>query len=365
MNYSIKQPTYSLRNKLLIVVISVFLIVGIGGYFGFRHIYTENLLPPGGSSSSQIIEIQSGATTQQVAAMLEDEGLIKASWAFSWYMRTAGLRSELQAGTYALNPSQSAEQIASVITDSSQEELREVTILPEKRLDEIRADLINAGFSPADVDTALDASLYVDHPALADKPSDATLEGYLYPETFQINHATKVADVVEASLNEMATRLSPQVRQAIRDKGLTVHEGIILASIVEREVGDANPEDRPRVAQVFLSRLELGMKLESNATTFYGAVVRGDESRYKEQNAVTYQTPYNTYENEGLTPSPISNVLQSSIEAVANPADTDYLYFVSGDGCVPEVDEPCVNYFSSTLQEHEQFIQQHCTIQCR
>jgi UPF0755 protein len=353
MNYSVKQPRYSLRTKLLVVAVSVGLVLAIIGYLGFRFVYTENLLPPGGSSASQIVEIEPGSTTQQVAKQLEADGLIKASWAFAWYMRTAGLRSELQAGTYALNSDQSVQEIATVITDSAQEELREVTILPEKRLDEIRADLINAGFPPEDVDVGLDASLYADHPALADKPSDATLEGYLYPETFQINQATELTDVIEASLNEMATRLSPQVRQAIRDKGLTVHEGVILASIVEREVGYANPEDRPRVAQVFLSRLELDMKLESNATTFYGAIIRGDESQYDQQNAVTYKTPYNTYENEGLPPSPVSNVLQSSINAVANPADTDYLFFVSGDGCVPEVDEPCVNYFSRTLQDHQ------------
>lgn len=340
---------------------AVLLVIGAGGYFGFQHIYRENLSSPGDSNATQIFEIETGATTQSVARQLEQDGLIKASWAFAWYMRTQGLRGDVQAGTYALNSGQSAREIAAIIT-RGQQEVSDITILPEKRLDQLEATFINAGFSPDEVDDALNPDNYLDHPALADKPRTASLEGYVYPETFQITPATELREIIEASLDEMATRLSPQVRQGIRSQGLSVHEGVILASIVEREVSDVDPSDRPQVAQVFLSRLDIGMKLESNATTFYGAVLNEEEELYKQQSDVSYETSYNTYQNEGLPPSPISNVSGSSLDAVARPADTDYLYFVSGD---PDENGVSKTYFSDNLAEHERLVRQYCTIQCR
>lgn len=362
MTYSIRQNKYTLK-QVILALVSILILLGIAGYFGFQYVYKQNLQAIGTSSESQLIEIEQGATTQAVAEMLEQKQLIKASWAFSWYMRSEGLRSEVQAGTFALSPGQSVQEIAAVITGSNRE-VSNITILPEKRIDEIRVTLINNGFSPEEVDEALDPSSHQGHPALSEKPADATLEGYIYPETFAVEETTTAQEVISWSLDEMASRLTPDVRDAIKEQGLSVHEGIILASIVEREVGVENPEDRPQVAQVFISRLEIGMKLESNATTRYGAILRGDEATYSQQNDVTYSTPYNTYENEGLPPSPVSNVLATSIEAVAYPADTDYLYFVSADGCLAEVDEPCVNYFSNTLEEHERLVRQHCQIRC-
>lgn len=361
MNYSIKQPGIPFRYKLMGIIVAVLVVVGGGGYFGFQRIYQENLSAPGDSRTTQLFAIETGATTQSVANQLEQDGLIQASWAFSWYMRTQGLRGNVQAGTYALSPSQSVEEIAAIIT-RGQQEVNDITILPEKRLDQLEVAFINAGFSPEEVEEALDPDTYTDHPALADKPPAASLEGYIYPETFQITPETELQEMIEASFDEMAERLTPQVRQGIRSHGLSVHEGVILASIVEREVGTTNPDDRPRVAQVFLSRLDIGMKLESNATTFYGAVLNNEEELYERQSDVSYETAYNTYQNEGLPPSPISNVSGSSLEAVARPADTDYLYFVSGD---PDENGVSRTYFSDNLAEHERLVQQYCTIQCR
>ena len=136
---------------------------------------------------------------------------------------------------------------------------------------------------------------------------------------------------------------------------MTTHQAVILASIVEREV--SKPEDRAQVAQVFLKRIKMGMKLQSDATASYGAVLNGEDiNNMTSSQILNYNSAYNTYLNTGLPPGPISNVSEASLKAVANPAQTDWLYFVSGDDKV--------TYFSKTLEEHEALVQQHCKTNC-
>lgn len=356
MIYSIRQTD---RKKLRLLIISVTLFFALSGamlFFAYKY-YQRNLDPVGTSDASEEFTIETGDAPQQIAGELEDAGLIRASWAFSWYLRTEGLRGDIQAGTYAISPNQTVSEIATIITGEPGV-AEAVTIAPERRLDQIRDELINTGFMPDEVDAALEPDQYAEHPALADKPADASLEGYLYPETFHVDNTTTVPELIEASLDEMAARLSSDIKESFRNHDLSVHEGIILASIVEREVTDHDPEDRPKVAQVLLLRLEKGMKLESNATAPYGAVLEGlDPTEHP-----NYNSAYNTYRHEGLPPSPISNVTESGLQAVAQPADTDYLYFVSGD---PDEDGISTTHFSRTVEDHERLIEEHCTKQCR
>ncbi len=360
MSYSLKSSS-GLSKPLVILLSTIGIVLILGAaLFGAQRYYQQQLEPVTTSEDVRLFEISAGDSAQTVANKLEEAGLIRAAWAFSWHLRSEGLRGDIRAGTYAISPSQPVSEIAAIITGQTESDTLTITILPERRIDQIQVALINEGFSPEEVEAAFDPALYQDHPALADKPATASLEGYLYPETFRIEETTTVQEIIEWSLDEMATRLTPDIREGIKGQGLTVHEGIILASIVEREVSNKNPDDRPQVAQVFYSRLAEGVRLESNATARYGAVLAGlDPNEHP-----TYNSEYNTYRNDGLPPSPISNVSESSLQAVAQPADTNYLYFVSADGCLPDIDEPCVNYFSTTLQQHEQNVQQYCPIRC-
>lgn len=346
-----------LKMLFIVVVILVVILAGVG-YFGNRY-YQEQLEPVSRSDITQVITIERGEGANSVAERLEQEGLVRAAWAFSWYLRTEGLRGELQAGSYALQPRMSVADIASVITGTVNIEAESFTVAPERRIDQIRGDLINAGFTPNEVDAALNPERHRDHPALTDLPPGATLEGYLYPETFALDAGTTADDIVRLSLDQLAERLSDELVAAIEGHGLTLHEGIVLASIVEREVGDQNKDDRPQVAQVFLSRLVEGMRLESDITALYGAALDG----LNPSDHAGYSSPYNTYQNDGLPPGPISNVTLSSLEAVAFPADTDYFYFVSGDDCL-EDDGMCTNHFSRTLEEHQRLVEQYCQLRC-
>ena len=335
------------RSRIAVIIVIVLLGTLAATVFVVRHKYYAELKPVSASQRNQLVVVEKGDTAQEIAQTLKKAGVIRQTWAFEWYIRNHNLRDKLQAGDYYIRPNQSVQDIASILTQG-QVATDLVTILPGQRLDQIRKGLINAGFESEDVDAALNPALYKDHPALVDKPADASLEGYLYPESFQRHPDTSAKVIVKASLDEMQKHLTPEVRAGFVKQGLTVHQGVIMASIVEQEVGKTS--DRPVVAQVFLSRFRQGMPLGSDVTAFYGAIVAGKKP------SVSYDSAYNTRLHPGLPVGAISNVSKTSLEAVANPAATDYLYFVAGDDGN--------TYFSHTLAEHEALTKEHCKQLC-
>lgn len=348
MKYSSRKKLYHRRQKIALIVFVVLIIALVAVAGLVRKAYTENLKPLNSSSDTAIIvTIDPGSTPSDIADALENKKVIKSAQAFEWYVRSNNLRDKLKAGTYLLTPSQSVQEIVNKIVEADvATDL--VTILPGKRLDQIRKGMIEAGFSEKDVDKALEPGQYRSHPALTDLPKGASLEGYLYPESFQKVKETTASEIIEKSLDEMNRYLTPEIREGFSKQGLNLHEAITIASIVEQEV--SRQSDRPVVAQVFLKRYKEGIQLGADPTAFYGAIVAGKEP------TVVYDSPYNTRLHEGLPPGPIGNVSVSSIEAVAFPAQTDWLYFVAGDDGV--------THFSKTLEEHEALTRKHCTKLC-
>lgn len=334
--------------RWILVSVALLVIIGtIGTVIAVRHVYNQNLRAVSGNQKRVIVVIPSGSTVSDIAKLLKDNGLIRSTWAFEQYVRNNNLGSDLKAGTYALQPSQSVSDIVSIISEGKiSTDL--VTFVPGYRLDQIRKVLIQAGFTEADVDAAMKPEQYDGHPALVDKPDGANLEGYLYPESYQKSSETTPGDIIRLALDQMSQRLTPDLRAAFNRQGLTVYEGITLASIVQQEVPAF--EERRQAAQVFLSRLRAGIKLQSDITVIYGAIAAGQDP------SLSFSSPYNTYENQGLTPGPISNVSENALDAVANPATTDWLYFVSGDDGI--------TYFSRTLEEHQALTAQHCKELC-
>lgn len=303
------------------------------------HNYEQNLRPLDNDQTAYPVIIPSGYTPQNTADKLKLAGLIRSSSAFRWYVRLNGLGSKLQAGTYSIKSSYSVATIANLMAEGKIERSY-VIILPAQRLDQIKDEFKNDKFSTADVEQAFDPSSYSDIPVLADKPAGANLEGYLYPDTFQRDISTNPAMIVRESLQEMDAHITPDVKNAFASEGLSVYQGLTLASIVENEV--AKPGDRAQVAQVFLSRLKQGMPFQSDITANYATFI-GDDA-------------YNTYHHAGLPPGPISNVSDDSIQAVAHPAPTNWLYFVTGDNGI--------TYFATTAGQHEQQSQQYCHKLC-
>lgn len=339
----------SSNRPLRVLVISLVLLLAlvVGTAAGLKLWYDHNLQPVSSSTEVKYFGVDEGASVHQIANNLEDAGLIRSVSAFETYVTTNNYRDKLQAGTYSLNPSMSVQTIVGKMV-SGDVARNLLTILPGKRLDQIKATFVKAGYSQAEVDAAFDPARYAGHPALADLPKGASLEGYLYPDSFQKQSDTPASTIVRESLDEMEKYLTKDIKDGFAAHGLTVHQGVTLASIVMQESGDASQQ--PTIAQVFLSRLKQDKALESNVTAYYASDIAGTVR------TITIDSPYNTYLYKGLPPGPISNVTHSALNAVAHPSNTDYLFFVAGDDCKV--------YFSRTVQEHQAAIDAHLKNGC-
>lgn len=338
------------RTSLTLGILIVCLLVLAGlGYAG-RQLYKRDLAAVSTDQRTQVVTIATGSTSKQIAAQLAAQHLIRSSLAFMLYAHLTGAGSKLQAGTYALAPSQNVQSIVATLSKGKVSS-NLVTILPGKRLDQIRAELINDGYNPAAVDSALDPAQYADIPIVAARPATATsMEGLLFPDSFQTTAQTDPSAVVRESLKEMQSQLTPDLVASFNSEGLTPYQGITLASIVEMEVSKV--ADRPQVAQVFLTRLHSQATnglLGSDITLIYSRTMSSINP------GISYAA-YDTTSHPGLPPGPIATVSADALQAVAHPAATHWLYFVSGDDGN--------TYFSTNLQDHQALTQKYCHKLC-
>jgi UPF0755 protein len=333
---------------ILISIIAVLVFAIFAGSIATRFWYENQLEPVNASTTVIVFEVPKGASVQQIGDSLEQKKIIKNSQAFQWYVRNNSLTESMKAGTYELDSAKNTPDIVKVITKGDVKEVL-FTILPGQRLAQIKSAMIKFGFSEAEVNEALKAENYKNHPALVAKPSNLDLEGYLYPESFNTTTTTNLSDIVEKSLDEMASNVTPELIDAWQKQGLGIHQAITLASIVENEVSE--PSERATVAGVFYNRLKIGMKLESDPTYLYGGFLLGQNGNAR------LDSPYNTYKIPSLPPGPISNVSISSLQAVAYPKSHEYLFFVAGDDGITR--------FSKTLEEHQQNTAKYCIELCK
>lgn len=340
-----RRPAW-LRVVGLVVLIASALIVcaAVVAYLWYK----VQLKPLTAESVQVSVTIPAGSTASDIAEQLATKRVVRSAFAFEQYVARADAREKLQAGAYTLDSAYSVPEIVEILTKGKVQRGL-FTIVPGLRLDQIKAKMVASGFDAAAVDEALSANQYQNHPALIDKPADASLEGYLFPDSYERTANSTPTDIVKQALDEMSQALTDSRIERFKAQGLTTFEALTLASIVVKET--SAPKDQPTVAGVFYNRLHINMMLGSDVTYQYIADVRGIE-----RNA-NIDSPYNTRLYKGLPPGPISNVTLSSLDAVANPAKTDYLYFVAGDdGQI---------YYSRTQEEHERLAREHCIELCK
>jgi len=334
--------------KKIWILLLIFIIVFTAAIIGIRQYYFANLKPVSSQYDSHIVTIPSGATVDQISSELYNDHLITYPWVFEWYIHSQNLNDKLEAGTFALSPSYSLQKIASIIASGHVAE-GVVTIVPGKTVAQIQATFLADGFSAKEVEQAFNPNTYKNVPVLAYKPQSVTsLEGLLYPDSFDKTSATTASFIVRESLIEMGQHLTTNIQKAFANEGLTVYQGLTLASIIEQEV--ANHADRPEVAQVFLTRLKEGVPLGSDVTANYGAVLNNQPP------SLSYDSAYNTLLHKGLPPTPIGTVSDNAIIAAAYPAKTNWQYFVTGDNGV--------TYFEKTLSQHNSDVAQYCHKLC-
>lgn len=334
--------------KRLVVLLLVATLAVVGATAVVRKTYYEKLKPVSATTQeAKLVTIKKGSSVDAIAKQLEDIHLIRSAWAFKLYVSSKEARGALQAGTYSFDPSMDVPQIVSQLTHGKVA-TNLVTILPGQRLDQIKATLISYGFAKKDVESALRPDSHLAHPALVDKPDSAGLEGYIYPDSYEKTGATTAHEIISQALGELHEKVTPQMRDDFAAQGLSTYQALIIASIVEKEV--STQSDRAQVAQVFIKRLKIGMPLGSDVTAYYGAIAAGQKP------SVNYDSPYNTRLHKGLPPTPIGNMSISSLNAVAQPAQSDWLYFVAGDDGT--------THFTKTLEEHNAAVSQYCHRLC-
>lgn len=318
--------------------------------------YQSQLAPVDSTNKEKVaVKIAEASTPDEIAGVLKESKVIKNETAFLWYTRIEGVQGQLKAGSYRLSPSESTAQIVDHLVKGSTDTFTitfypGATLVDTKTKEENRIDvtsvLKNAGYSQEEITAALNKQY--DHPLFIGKPATADLEGYVFGETYEVFAGASVEDILTKTFDEFYKYIEQEnLVEAYQRQGLTIYEGITLASIIQRESGG---DDKAQIAQVFYSRLKIGMNLGSDVTYQY---IADKEGGVRDPN---YDSPYNTRRYAGLPPGPIAVPGLASLKAAANPAEGDYLFFLSGDDHV--------TYFGRTAEEHEANIRNHCQQKC-
>lgn len=333
----------------LFALLSLFLLAIIGGGWVAWQAYQHIAVPVGGDI--KVVDVPDGSGVKQIGAILEQEKIISSAYAFEWYVWFQKWGAELKAGQYKFDPSKALPDITQQLREGGSESQEYQVTIPEGlRRTEI-ADLIAAkGYVTAEAFLAASDTISEEMRSalkITDAPADATLEGFLFPETYRFFKNATAEEIVERLVGQFQTEMTADVLEAIEASGRSVYETVTLASIVESETH--NEEDQPKVASVFLNRLEIGMKLESDVTVLYALDKRDPTVTYDD---IAVESPYNTYKYGGLIPAPISNPGITAITAVTAPANTDDLFFVA-DIKTGET------YYSKTFEEHSALVRKY------
>jgi len=354
--------SFSRRWLKILVAVGVSIVIALASLL----IYVALLQPVDSKdTSAQKVVIKSGQSFSQVARTLDEHKLIRSPLAFELMARLAGKHNDIKAGTCTLTRTETASEILDKIT-SGCHDFKSITFYPGATIYRSKSKptsldvtdvLLTAGYSQSEIDTAL-AHTYITSgiDIFASKPATTDLEGYIYGETYYVDTDASAQEVIQTSLDQMASVVQAGGYEAkFKAQGLTLYQGITLASIVQRELSCTTGaiecyQNQQKIAQVFYSRLANGMTLGSDVTFYYAADKLGVDP------ATNIDLPYNTRRYAGLPPGPIAAPGKHALDAVANPASTDYLFFVAGDdGTV---------HFARTDVEHNDNINKYCQTLC-
>jgi UPF0755 protein len=315
--------------KFSFLIVLLFLI--IGGFFAWiigalSAVDISNHTP-------KTFTINRGEGIRQIANNLKKEGLINDSVAFFLFIRQQGLDNKIQAGEFQLSPSMSANDIAKALQMGSYD--TQITIPEGKRAEEI-ADILQDNFPQFDNSwrARLDAE-----------------EGYLFPDTYAFAKDATIDTIISTMKANFEQKYATIPNQHSK---LTREQIVTIASLIEREA--MHDQDRPLVASVVLNRLQINMALQIDAAVQYALGYQIAEKTWWKKNLtladLKVNSPYNTYENPGLPPTPISNPGYKALKAVLEAPDTEYLYYVSD----PATGE---NHYTKTFEAHAQNIKKY------
>jgi UPF0755 protein len=318
--------------KRLLALVAAALLLALGGLAAAAFLA---LRPASSSDTEKVVVIPQGSSLPAVARALEEAGVIRNARAFAWLARLRGAADSLRAGEYALAPSLAPGAVLARIVAG--EVMTHRLVLPEG----LRMEEIAARIEAADLGSAAAFLAVARDPAspAAFGVEGADLEGYLFPETYELARGVPARDVARMMVEHFHS-VWRALEPAARARGFSMREVVVLASLVEKETGA--PEERPLIASVFQNRLARGMRLETDPAVIYG--IAAFDGNLRRVHLEDVANPYNTYAHGGLPPGPIANPGAAALRAVVEPAQSDYLYFVARkDG---------THQFSRTYTEH-------------
>ncbi len=335
---------------VIIVLISIFFI-----YLG----YALSVKPSFQNGKNFVITKGEGAT--EIAQKLKQAGIVRSAWIFEFYLYLTGKRNKILAGEYQLS-AMNMPDLANYLTKGVDKETT-IKIIEGWTLDQINDYFLSRGLSKqidffekvgqppsCSANQCQEAKLIkkdfikkiADRFSFFDgKPSDATLEGYLFPDTYRVFKDATIEEIIIKMLENFDAKLEPFMRYEIDKQNKNIYEILTMASIIEAEV--PHEADRAIISGILWKRLETGMPLQVDSTLNY---VTGHNSRALSSSELKINSPYNTYLYPDLPPGPIGNPGLSAIKAAIYPQDSPYWFFLSTkDG---------KTIFSETLNEHNE-----------
>ncbi|ABV37256.1 aminodeoxychorismate lyase [Shewanella sediminis HAW-EB3] len=329
--------------KIIIALVATSLtlltLAGGIGFWGYKHII-EYSQSPLSVAQPQDLELKRGTSFSQLVTTLEKREIVTEGWKLKVLARLKPELAKIRSGFYVIEPGETVNELLEKLVEGK-EKVFSVTLIEGQSIKEWLAIL-----------EALPQSQFVDdvfRRVLADQGDESGLpEGKFYPDTYHYVAGDDIQLVVTQSYNKMQQELAAAWAQRAEDLPLkSPYELLIMASIIEKETGKAS--ERPWISAVFANRLNKGMRLQTDPTVIYGMGERYQGNITRKD--LRELTPFNTYRINGLTPTPIAAPSGASLLAAAQPADVNYLYFVSrNDGS---------HVFSRTLVEHNRAVNKY------
>jgi len=339
--------------RFFVLIFIIFLTI-VCSYVSYTYVMNSNKDSDKGKAinvqpeKGVYIEIPRGAGTEKIAGILKEKGIVKNTYMFKIMSMINGYDGAYQSGTHLVSSNLKLEEIMRIL--SSKPVSVKVTIPEGYTLKQV-AEVLSKNKLIGSTDKFFKTinTEKFDYKFLQDVPArENRLEGYLFPDTYEFDVNAGEKEIINTMLRNFNNKFKPEYYEKAKKMGMTIDEIIILASIVEREA--KNPEERDTIAGIFYNRMKNKdktlRKLQSCATIQYIYFMREGIVKEKITEADTkVDSPYNTYQVEGLPPGPICCPGEESIKAALFPDETEYLYFVArGDG---------THEFSRTYKEHQ------------
>ena len=339
------------KKRWILLILGMLLILSVPALLGFM--YVQAVYNPQ-TPSGEIVEItiEEGVTTDQIATQLQNVGLIDQPLFFKLYLRLSGGQSGIQAGNFQIPQHISIADLAKTLGVAKRESVtlrftegwrrEEMAAYLDREHQQGNIQFTGQQFSQL----ALNPSSDLRQKLGSRLPAGSSLQGFLFPDTYQFEVDATAEDVLAKMIDTYLAKVSPQIQAGFASQGLTEYEGLILAAIVEREAFSG--EERPIIAKILLKRLEAGEILGTDATVQYALGYSESEQRWWKQGLtvddLAIDSPYNTRKLTGLPPAPICNPGLEAIQAVANPTDTPYMFYLH--------DSQGKIHYAQTLDEH-------------